>query len=318
MIKVGIYLPVYGGWFPKDGHSYKEEEEPPTYRYVRRVALEAEDIGVHSLWIPDHLLNPIKGVLAPSLESWTLASAIADATTKIIMAHTTLCEAFRYPAVLAKQAATLHEISNGRFWLSLGAGWFKREYGAFGLPFYSHDERVRRAAEAIRIIKMLWVEDHVTFHGKYYSITDGILRPKPRPRPPIWYAGMSEASRNLVADEADGWLMRGSSVEKAEENIIDMRKRLAMKGRDDIEYAIPGLTIIRETDEQAKEYLEKITGGNRAILDRTLDTGLIGSPETVADKIARLGEIGINYVLLQLTPTLRELEMVKDVLDLLG
>ncbi len=326
MIRIGIYLPVYGGWLPSresgkamaDGAYFSgEEEEQPTYAYVKRVALEAEKIGVDSLWIPDHMLNPIKGERAPSLEAWTLATAIAEATEKVIIAHTTLCEAFRYPAVLAKQAATLNEISNGRFWLSIGAGWFKREYEAYGLPFYEHDERVARAGEAIKIIKRLWQEDSVTFNGKYYSITNGVLEPKPEPKPPVWYAGVSEASRNLVAELADGWLMRGCNLEEAKKNIADMQQRLKRKGRVEIEFAIPALTFIRDTDDEARKYMRRLTGGRKNVLDRTLDTGLIGSPETVAEKIRQLESIGIDHVLLQLTPTLKELQYVKDVLDIL-
>ncbi|MBO8181266.1 MAG: LLM class flavin-dependent oxidoreductase [Archaeoglobus sp.] len=104
-------MPVYGGWFPSrksakaeaDGVYFeKEDEKPPTYDYVRKVALEAEKIGIDSLWIPDHMLNPIKGENTPFLEAWTLATAIAEATEKVIIAHTTLCEAFRYPAVFGK------------------------------------------------------------------------------------------------------------------------------------------------------------------------------------------------------------------------
>ena len=173
MIKVGVYLPIYGGWFASRGsgwgqadgtYSIGEEEKLPTYGYVKQVATEAEKIGVDSLWIADHMLNPLKGDRAPSLESWTLATAIAEATERVVIAHTTLCEAFRYPAVLAKQTATLSDISRGRFWLSIGAGWFKREYKAYGLPFYKHDDRVDRTKEAIQIIKRLWQEDSVTFN----------------------------------------------------------------------------------------------------------------------------------------------------------
>lgn len=326
MIKVDIYLPVYGGWLPgrgsgkaKTSETYfgKEKEKDPTYDYVKRVSLKAEKIGIDSLWIPDHMLNPIKGEQTPSLEAWTLATAIAEVTQRVIIVHTTLCEAFRYPAVLAKQVTTLNEISGGRFWLSIGAGWFKREYEAFGLPFYKHDERVDRAKEAIQIIKKLWGEDNVTLHGKYYSITNGIIEPKPDPRPPIWYAGMSEASRNLVAEEADGWLMRGCSFEEAQENIADMRERLKKKGRSKIEFAIPALTFIRGTDKEAKNIVEQVTGGRKNTLDHTLDTGLVGSHETVAQKIKKLESIGINHVLLQLTPTLTELQNVKKVLNVL-
>lgn len=327
MVKIGLYLPVYGGWLPSrdssraqiDGMYFVDEnEEPPTYEYVKQVAIEAEKIGIHSLWIPDHMLNPIKGEQAPSLEAWTLAVAIAEATKKVIIVHTTLCEAFRYPAILAKQVATLQEISGGRFWLSIGAGWFKREYEAYGLPYYRHDERVERAGEAIKIIKRLWSEDYVTFKGKYYSINNGLLVPKPDPIPPVWYAGMSEVSRNLVAEEMDGWLMGGCSLEEAKENIANMRERLKKKGKSDLDYAIPGLTFIRDTDEDAEKYVKQITGGRKEILDRTLDTGLIGSPQTVANKIKQLEQVGINYVLLQISPTLKELQNVKKIIDILN
>lgn len=326
MIKVGLYLPVYGGWFPSHGAGKartkgtqftREEEKLPTYGYVKKVALEAERIGIDSLWIPDHMLNPIKGDRAPSLEAWTLAAAIIESTKRVIIAHTTLCEAFRYPAVLAKQAATLSDISNGRFWLSIGAGWFRREYEAYGLPFYSHDERIARAREVLKIIKSLWDENFVTFSGRYYSIRNGILEPKPEPRPSVWYAGVSKASRSLVAEEANGWLMRGCNFEEAQKNIADMKERLKKKGRHKIEFAIPGLTFIRDTDEEAEKYFKKITGGNNDVLDRTLETGLVGSPETIAQKIKRLESIGINHVLLQLTPTLKELQNVKKVLSVL-
>jgi FMNH2-dependent dimethyl sulfone monooxygenase len=326
-VKIGIYLPVYGGWLPvkksgkaaADGAYYRgESEETPTYQYVKKVALKAEEIGVDSLWIPDHMLNPIKGESAPSLEAWTLATAIAEATERVTIAHTTLCEAFRYPAVLAKMAATLAEISEGRFWLSIGAGWYRREYEAYGLPFYEHDQRVERAGEAIEIIKKLWREDRVTFRGNYYSITDCILEPKLEPVPPVWYAGFSEASRRIIAEKADSWLMRGCSVEEAKSSVEDMLRRLEEKGKQqDFEFAIPALTFIRESDEEAIEYMKEITGGRKNVLDRTLDTGLIGSPETIAEKIERFEEIGMNHVLLQLTPTLKELKNVQKLLEVL-
>lgn len=309
MIKLGLYLPTYGGWLRQ---IKREEERMPTYEYAKEVALKAEKVGFHSLWIPDHLLNPIKGEKAPSLEAWTLAVGVAEATNRVRICHTTLCEAFRYPAVLAKQAATLSELSQGRFWLSLGAGWFKREYRAYGLSWVEHDERVNRARETIEIIRKLWTKDEVDFNGKYYSITNGILQPKPKPCPPFWYAGMSEASRQLVADEVDGWLMRGAPLPEVGENIEDMKRRLKKRGREPIEFAIPALTFVANTDGEAKQKLKCITQGHKNVLDRTLDTGLVGSPETVAGKIKKLEEAGINHLLLQLSPTLPELARFSD------
>lgn len=171
MVKLGLWLPTYGGWFPQ----VEEEERLPTYDYAKEVALTAEKAGIDSLWIPDHLLNPLKGEDSPSLEAWTLAAGIAEATEEIVISHTTLCEAFRYPAVLAKQAATMCDLSDNRFWLSLGAGCYKREYTAYGLVWHEHDERVKRAQEAMQLIKRLWNEDKINFEGKFYSVKNGIV-----------------------------------------------------------------------------------------------------------------------------------------------
>ena len=314
MIKIGMYLPMYGGWYQD---AVNEEEKMPSYNYVKQVALEAERIGIHSLWIPDHMLNPLKGERAPSLEAWTLATAIAEATTSVIIVHTTLCEAFRYPAVLAKQATTLNDISGGRFWLSIGAGWFKREFDAYGQPFYDHDERVARVKETIQIIRAVWEQDSVIFKGKFYSIQNCVLEPKPNPKPPIWYAGMSKASRNLVVEVADGWLMDSCTLEEAEQNITEIQNRLERKGKNKIEYAIPALTFVRNTDEEAKKYVEQVTRGSREKLNRSMNTGAVGSPETVAHRIRKLESMGINHFLLQLTPSLRELRNIEKVLDIL-
>jgi FMNH2-dependent dimethyl sulfone monooxygenase len=314
-IKIGIYLPVYGGWFPSE---VKEEEKAPTFEYVKQVALKAERMGVDYLWIPDHLLNPLKGEMEPSLEAWTLATAICEATERIKVSHTTLCESFRYPAVLAKSAATLNEISSGRFILSLGAGWFDREYESYGLLFYEHYKRIARAKEAIQIIKRMWREENVSYHGKYYSIDNGNLEPKPNPIPPIWYAGMTEASRQLISEEVDGWLMKACNLKEAKENIVNMNQRLEAKNRPKIEYSIPALTFIRDTDDEAKKHGEQLLGEANTSFNRVMDTGLVGSYETVYEKIGQLEDIGMDHVIFQLTPTFEELDNIKHLLDIMN
>lgn len=309
------WLPTYGGWL----RQVEEEERLPTYDYAKEVALKAEKAGIDSLWIPDHLLNPIKGEHSPSLEAWTLAAGIAEATDEIVISHTTLCEAFRYPVVLAKQAATMCDLSDNRFWLSLGAGWYKREYSAYGLVWHEHDDRVERAQEAIQLIKRLWTEGMVNFNGKFHSVKNGIVEPKPEPIPPIWYGGNSEASRELIAFEADGWLMGRAPVREVEKNIADMKRRLQKRGKEKIEFAVPALTFVRDTDEQAKDYVKSFTRGNDDARYRAIETGLVGSPGTVAEKIDQLDEIGIDHLLLHFTPTLPEFErFVEEVMPLLN
>ena len=308
MVNFGMWLPSYGGWLP----GVDEEERGPTYSYVKKVALRAEEEGIDSLWIPDHLLNPVKGAEEPSLEAWTLAAGIAEATESINISHTTLCEAFRYPAVLAKQAATMADLSDDRFWLSIGAGWYKREYEAFGLDWIEHDKRVDRTEEAIKIICRLWQDSDVNFQGGYYSIESGNVAPKPAPRPPIWYGGNSEASKKLVARQAEGWLMGKAKPEKVRKNIEDMESRLKQNGRDQIEYAVPAIVFVRDSDREAEKYVRNLMKANQNALENSLATGLVGSPETVAEGISQFENSGVDHILLHFTPTLDEFERFVD------
>ena len=313
MLRIGLYLPVFGGWFRID-----EKEKAPSYGYMKEIAEEAERIGIDSLWIPDHLLNPMKGDRAPTLEAWTLAAAIAEATENVIISHAVLCEAFRFPAVLAKQAATLNEISEGRFWLSLGAGFYQREYEAYGLPFLFHDERVLRTKEAISIIKKLWTEENVTFRGHYHSILNSTLSPKPNPMPRICYGGNSEPSLELISEDVDCWLMHRCKIEEAETNVIEMEKRVKTKKREErLEIAIPVFSFIRNTDEEAIDYVNRLTSGSERERRLILNSSFVGSPQKIAQSARRLESIGINHVLFQMSPTLTELSKLSTVLSVL-
>ena len=128
--KLGIYLPMFGGWIK----GAPIEEPEISFKYVLKVALKVEELGIHPLWMSDHLLNPIKGEAVPCLETWTTLTGIATLTKKIKLFHGALCQYFRYPLVLAEMSSTLFEISKHRFKLCLGAGWYKREFEAFGIP----------------------------------------------------------------------------------------------------------------------------------------------------------------------------------------
>jgi FMNH2-dependent dimethyl sulfone monooxygenase len=310
MVKIGLYLPVFGGWF-----RLEEDELPPTYNYMKDIALESERIGIDSLWIPDHMLNPIKGDRAPSLEAWTLAVALAEATEKIIIANSVLCEAFRFPAVLAKMAVTLQEISAGRFWLGVGAGFYQREYEAYGLSFLPHDERVKRTKEAIQLIKKLWTVNEITLNGNYYSVQTATCSPKPIPLPRICYGGTSEASLELVCEEVDCWLMRRGSIGQAQKSVAGLKSRLQREGREQIEIAIPAFVFIRDTDEEARSYVESLTANSKTHRSLIFDSGFVGSPDTIIQSIRQLENAGIDHILFQLSPTLTELSRLPVVLE---
>ena len=293
-------MPVYGGWLRG-----KTKEEPEvTFEYVKTAALQAEELGFDSIWIPDHLLNPIKGERAPCLEAWTTLTALAAVTQRVKVAHTTICQGFRYPAVLAKMSATLVDVSKGRFILSMGAGWFKREFEAYETPWHDHDTRVARTREQIEIIKSFWTKETTNYNSTFFKIRDGVLEPKPNPPPEIWYGGESEASKKLVVDLADCWLMRGSSPEGLRQKIESIQPLL--RGRK-IQYALPALVFLGETDEEAKNKLKKFSAGDPKVLDSVLETGLVGTPEMIAERIQALEEAGTDHLLLQFSQTVEDL-----------
>jgi FMNH2-dependent dimethyl sulfone monooxygenase len=305
-IKFGIWLPVYGGWL-----SGAPVEEPEiSYRYVERVAQKAEEIGYDSLWIPDHLLNPRKGEQFGALEAWTTITAVAKGTRRIKLGHAVLCQAFRYPAVLAKMASTLDEVSNGRFILSLGAGWFEREFQAYGIPWVKHDELIGQAEEQIKLIKSLWTRERVDFNGRYYRLLGGVLEPKPvqKPCPPIWYAGNSETSRQLVAktDDIDCWFVSAAPAEETRQKIADMKSQI---GQRELEYATYAYALVSGTEREAEESVKRLAAGSKSAIDWALKTGLVGSPARIAKRIHEFGEMGVNHMTLLFSSTLNDMEV---------
>ncbi len=183
----------------------KELGRAYSYQQTREFAQQAEEAGFDSLWLYDHMLY--RGADQPTIgiwECWTFLSALADATRHVELGTLVACTSYRNPALLAKMAITLDEVSGGRLILGLGAGWNKPEYQAFGWPY---DHRVSRFEEAIQIIRPLLKEGRVDFDGKYYQAHDCEIRPLgPRPGGPPILVGCSEPRMlRLTAQYADLW-----------------------------------------------------------------------------------------------------------------
>ena len=169
---------------------------------------EAEAWGFDTAWTFDHFL-PITGdTKGPCLDGWMLLSALAAKTSKIRIGCLVTGNTYRHPAVLAKMATTVDHLSNGRLEFGIGAGWFEPEHTAYGIPFYTPRERVRRLEEAVQIIRALWGEKETTFTGKYYQIKNAPFEPKPvqKPHPPLLIGGVGEKwTLPIVAKYADVW-----------------------------------------------------------------------------------------------------------------
>lgn len=170
------------------------------------MARRTEELGFDSLWFADHLLMRVEGAEQQGAwECWTMLAALAAETTRLELAPFVSCTAYRNPALTAKMAETLDEISGGRLILGLGAGWAEPEYRAFGYPY---DHRVSRFEEAFTIIRTLLRDGKIDFDGTYYQARDCELRPRgPRPAGLPIMVGTFGGPRmlRLLAEHADSW-----------------------------------------------------------------------------------------------------------------
>jgi probable F420-dependent oxidoreductase len=179
---------------------------------VRRAARRAEDAGLDSVWISDHLFLDWGKYGGPDevqgcLECFTTMAAVAAATDRIRIGSLAVCNDLRNPGLVAKMAATLDLLSGGRLELGIGAGWYEPEYAAAGIDFDPPAERITRLGEAVAIIGALLEGEEVRHEGRHYQLDGAICRPLPaqRPRPPIWIGGKGDLLLRTAARVADGW-----------------------------------------------------------------------------------------------------------------
>ena len=257
---------------------------------LARMARLAEELGFDSLWNADHLIYRFPGreVQGP-WESWSLLAALAAVTSRMAIGPLVCCTSFRNPALLAKIADTVDEISGGRLILGLGAGWHEPEYEAFGFPF---DHRVSRFEEAIQIISGLLRAGHVDFEGTYYTARDCELRPRgPRPGgPPIMIGSTSPRMLGLLAAYGDIWnAWARQTLEELAEDRAKVDAAMEAAGRDPatVERTVSLLVDLPTATGRPSE--EKPGFRPR-------------EPEELADHLRRYAEAGISHVQLMLDP----------------
>ena len=185
-MRVGIQLP-----------EVEREVRWPEYLAMARAA---EEVGFDSIWIGDHLLyeQPERG----PWEAWTLLAALAAVTERVELGPLVACAGFHPPGLLAKMAATIDEVSGGRFILGLGAGWNAREFAAFGLPY---DRRVSRFEESFAILRGLLAGERVSLQGEYHSADDNVLLPRPGRRVPLMIGSNGPRMLSIALPHADWW-----------------------------------------------------------------------------------------------------------------
>ena len=261
----------------------------PRYADIQAMAQTAERIGLDSFWLPDHLIyrSPERGV-SGRWEVFTFMSAVAAVTSRITIGPLVACTSFRNPALLAKMADALDEISNGRFILGLGCGWHEPEYTMFGYPF---DHRVGRFEEAMAIIAPLLREGRVDFHGKYYDATETVLRPRgPSPTgPKLWIGANAPRMLALTAQYADAWnTVWHIDPAVVLERYAPLKAACAAVGRDPSTLELTAGTFVSlpEPGTAHEDDGKSITG----------------TPEQVAERLQAFADIGVTHLIVILRP----------------
>src|SRR5436305_15157906 len=192
MMRYGYWLPVFGGWL----RNVENENMQATWAYVKRLTQRSEQIGFDVTLIAELNLNDIKGAAADSLDAWSTAAALAAVTERIEL-MVAVRPTFHLPALLAKQAANIDHISNGRLTLNVVSSWWSDEARKYGVAFEQHDDRYARTGEWLEVVDRMWKEDHFSFKGRYYEVADAMMQPKPltHPRPMSYAGGESEAAK---------------------------------------------------------------------------------------------------------------------------
>src|SRR5215217_81710 len=271
------------------------------------MATMAEVLGFDSIWNADHLIYrfPGKEVQGP-WESWSLLAALAAVTSRVEIGPLVSCTSFRNPALLAKIADTVEEISGGRLVLGLGAGWNKPDYDEFGFPY---DHRVSRFEEALTIIHGLLRTGRIDFEGQYYSARDCELRPRgPRPEgPPIMIGSSAPWMLGLLAKYGEQW--NGWGIQTIDQ-VIQHREKvdavMEAAGRDPA------------TVERTLALLVDLPTATGRPSEREVIGFKARTPEELAEHLFRYAEAGVGHVQLMLDPnTLGGLELAARTLEYL-
>jgi FMNH2-dependent dimethyl sulfone monooxygenase len=320
---------VFGGWL----RNVREEGMPARWDYVKGLCRRAEAIGYDLTLIAELNLNDIKGTDQPALDAWSTAAALAAVTERLEL-MVAVRPNFHHPALFAKQAANIDQISGGRLALNVVSSWWREEAESYGLPFDQHDDRYGRTLEWLDVVDGLWTKKRFTHAGERYQLRDAVCEPKPLRRPVVYAGGESETAKSLIAGHCDAYVMHGDEVEVVAAKIADMRARRSAAGGAPLIFGMAAYAVVRDTDAEAQAEVERITTLDEtapgfanfqqwllgteleremrikeySVSNRGLRAGLVGDAAKVRARIAAYEAAGVDLLLLQMSPQLEEME----------
>ncbi|MEX0806668.1 MAG: LLM class F420-dependent oxidoreductase [Candidatus Binatia bacterium] len=279
-MKFGVFLPVSG--------------RAASRKTLMQAAQQAESLGYDSVWAADRLVIPwriettypySKGATfivppdRPFFDTLTCLAFLAGCTEKIQLGMSVMVLPYRHPLYWSKIATTIDQLSTGRLIMGVGVGWMEEEFAAMNAPF---KERGKVSDEQLTLLKQLWTEEHITFHGKYYQVDDIAFNPKPyqKPRIPIWVGGEGKYAQRRAGQYGDAWFPYFVRVTpKSLAARFDNVRREAEKARRDsgaISLACCLPVELTSTDvPQQEDYLKGSVEQVSAALEKFIDIGVV-------------------------------------------
>jgi len=260
-----------------------------TWEETLAVARHAEATGWDGVWYADHFMPNTPEAVGPTNEAWTTVAALAASVPRVRIGTLVVGNTYRHPAVLAKMAAGVDNISGGRLVLGLGAGWQENEHAAYGIPFYTVGGRLRRLEEACQVVTGLLNNDRTTFEGRYYQLKDAPLDPKPvqKPLPLLIGGGGEQKTLRIAAKYAQEWNVWGlPEVLRHKMAILD--RHCEEVGRDPKTIQRSAVALLVMTDD--KELIERTRASGRPVI--------AGNVDQVREVLREYAEAGVDELIL--------------------
>jgi F420-dependent oxidoreductase-like protein len=289
-----------------------EAQQGLTWERWRRIMGRVEELGFESLWRSDHFM-PLAGDQADALETWVALTLTAAETSRLTFGPLVCSMTFRHPALLARMAAQVDQLSGGRLVLGVGAGWHELEHRTFGLPFPPVKERMDRLEEGIEVLLRLMADGEASFDGRYYQLDRAVMLPKPaqRPRVPLLIGGGGERrTLRIVARYADEWNIPNQTPAAYRQKRAVLAEHCAAAGRDPEEIARSMMVaFVTGADTGAIEahatalqrVLPRLRSVAAAEVPATVRANgwIAGTPDELIGQIRALEAAGVQRIMLQ-------------------
>jgi F420-dependent oxidoreductase-like protein len=306
--KFGVFLPFY---------AFQAENPNEQFSLLKKIVLECEQLGYDAVWIDDHLMYNNW----PILESWTTLSAISSLTNKIRLGTMVSCNAHRNPALLAKTAATLDVLSNGRLEFGIGAGAQAAEHFAYGFDFPKLRVRTERLGEALEVIIKMWTQQKATYRGEHYTLKNAVCEPKPlqQPHPPITVGGSEEKytmkATAKYADRFDWGFIPSVESYKRKLEVLESHCKKIGRDFDEIERSCwpSGQILIAENQKDLDKKISKFKPQNSKLEDFKKTT-FAGTPKECRESLQIYVDLRVTYFMLYFAdlPSIDGLKLFAD------